>query len=222
MMGFRSVIGLVGVLAACAPTQEKPAAPKPTAKSAPATTARKAPAPGAPTPWGAPRPDAHADDRVVRALVAIANAEATAGDAVSDALVLGPALWSVLLELDKNATPPQVAMLGTDSKAVIPLGDGKTVSLDMRTFDANTRAQLLATQPFRRLAALFAGGTPRAADDTERHLLYALVPFEIDKRPVTVIDTASGLRLLVVLDNDRLYWLDVPNLYTRDFQIAKN
>ena len=229
MQAMWTRIAIVLVCACSSNSAPEPAPAPPPAAAKPAPAAKPTPAPavvvmpekqeGGAHPWGAPIVAPDTDLAIMRALSKIATGDAKAIDTVSEALVVGPALWAGLLEVDKDNKPPQFAKLGTDSKAIVPV-DGKTHTLPMRTFiDAKDRKQLLASQSFRELATLFASGKPRPASDRERRLLYALVPFEIATTPVTVIDTSGGLQLLVVLEKGRLFWLDIPNMYGADFTI---
>ncbi len=199
---------IVALGAACS---KDPAPPAPAAAPAPAPAVTK---PAQPGPWGAVVADPNSDMIAMRAVSMLATADPKVHEVLGDILMVGPALWAALVDMDK-----QLATLGTDSQAVIKIG-GAPRKLPMRTFlEADARAKFLATDAVKTLATLFAAGKPRAANDFERHLLYALVPFEIAGKPVTVIDSPSRITLLVVIENGKLYWLDIPGMYKPDLSI---
>ncbi len=183
----------------------------------PAPTTAAAPAPAqkhSEEPWGAPVADPKGDLIAMRAMSLLATGDPKAAELVGDVLFIGPALWAGMVDMDK-----QLATLGTSSKAVVKTG-ATARELDMRSFiEADARTRFLATDAMKTIATLFAGGRPRAASELERHLLYALVPFEIAGKPVTVIDTTSRVTLLVVIEKDKLYWLDIPGMYRPDLSI---
>lgn len=187
-------------------------------KDPPAPAPAPAPTPSAPTPavepWGGAVADPKSDQIAMHALSMLATGDPKASELVGDALFIGPALWAGMVDMDK-----QVATLGTDSKAVVKTGPTPH-ELSMRSFiDADARTKLLKTDAMKTIATLFAAGRPRPANEMERHLLYALVPFEIAGKPVTVIDTASRVTLLVVIENGKLYWLDIPGMYRPDLTV---
>ncbi len=70
---------------------------------------------------------------------------------------------------------------------------------------------LLANQTFVGVARAMSAG-PRAATAAERQLLYALVPFEIAGKPITILE-ADKLSILVHAEDGKIGWIDAPNLY---------
>ena len=185
--------------------------PAPAAAPTPEPVAKHGPAE---QPWGAPVADPKSDMVAMHALSLLAKGDPKAKELAGDVLFIGPALWAAMVDMDK-----QLATLGTDSKAVVKSG-ANPHELAMRSFiAADARDKFLATDATKTIAALFAAGRPRAASGSERQLLYALVPFEITGKPVTVVETASRVTLLVVIENGKLYWLDIPGMYKPDLTI---
>ncbi|CAN5780639.1 hypothetical protein BH11MYX3_BH11MYX3_02100 [soil metagenome] len=198
---------IVALAAACSKDSPAPA-------PAPAPVATPAAPKQAVEPWGAAVADPKGDQIAMHALSMLASGDPKASELVGDALFIGPALWAGMVDIDK-----QLATLGTDSKAVVKTGPTPH-ELSMRSFiEADARTKFLKTDAMKTIATLFAAGRPRAANELERHLLYALVPFEIAGKPVTVVETASRVTLIVVIENGKLYWLDIPGMYRPDLTV---
>jgi hypothetical protein len=158
-------------------------------------------------PWGAPVADPAVEKAVSDVLSAVGDGTAAAGQFFSP-LAVGPALWTLLTQLDAG-----LANAGKPSFTIIPHPGADSEKLDMRTFFEADMAALLRSPAFRKIGHAFAGGQIRAADDGERHLFYAFVPFELVGHPVTIAERGRD-RLLVYLDEQRRpMWIDVLSAY---------
>ncbi len=159
-------------------------------------------------PWGAPVPDATTEKRARAILSQVVAGPAERVSQLARPLVLGPALWSFLLR-----TSPMARDFGTPGTAVISHTDGSSEAMPMRTFSDDNAIARLAGQPsFLRLLGGFVTGTARAADEEERKLFYAIVPIEIVGKPLTILQTGDD-RLAVILNEDRVVWLDLLSAY---------
>ncbi|MFH2204137.1 MAG: hypothetical protein ABIJ96_13540 [Elusimicrobiota bacterium] len=118
-------------------------------------------------------------------------------------IVCNPSVWKRLKALDAA-----VAELGTPSTAMTAFG-----KLEARAFlkQKNELAPLYASPGFQRFMASFAEGAARAATQEERKEIYAMIPFEIKGKPVTVIDKDGAL--LFISFAQELLWLDVISDY---------
>lgn len=143
----------------------------------------------------------------MQALAAISDGQAIADTLLGEPLVLGPALWAVLREID-----PELGNLGIMSQAVIPMGE-RMQTLEMRTFlDEDSQRALLGREKFRAVAETFRQGKARPATEQERHLFYIFIPFEIEGRPLTVVDM-DKYTLVVLVQEGRITWLDLLSEY---------
>jgi hypothetical protein len=204
-----SRLAVAFVLAACRGASEREAPPPMTSPVDAVADSVAAIPIDAPPPWGAPVVDPHAERAAVELFAAIASGKARPEAVLAPVFAVGPMLWGQLLHLDSG-----FASIGTPSSAVLPTGRA-VQQLEMRTFrEAKDRAALIANPAFQLMAKVMAAGTPRAADAAERQLLYALVPFEISGRPVTMLVTPK-LSLLVYIENGMLVWADAPQFYPR-------
>jgi hypothetical protein len=159
-------------------------------------------------PWGAPVADAAAEKAVSEALAAVGDGQADVGR-FGEPLVVGPALWKILVGLDAG-----LANAGTFSLALIPHPGRDPEKLEMRTFLEAAEVGVLTRSPaFRKIGRAFATANIRPADDGERQLFYAFVPFELAGQPVTIAERGRD-RLLVYLDeHHRPTWIDVLSAY---------
>jgi hypothetical protein len=200
-MGWRGIV-LVAAFAC-----NKAAKPKPMPADAVAVVVDAAVPDAAPPKWGAPVSDPAAERAVLDALAAIAGGKAKPGDVLTGVFSVGPGLWQRL------KTDPKLAKLGTDAQVVMP-GADKPQQLEMRSFlDAKAQKALLANPNIIALAKLVSQAKARPANDVERALLYALVPFEIAGKPITILETAD-FQLLVYAESNKLAWIDSPGSYS--------
>jgi hypothetical protein len=137
--------------------------------------------------------------------------------AFAEPFVIGPGLWANLLLTERRMKRDAVAKLGTKSQVIVP-GEEALV-LENRTFaDAAARTALLATETLRGLVMTFTSATVRDATADERKRLHALVPFETDKR---VIMFELGKRsVIVVVENDKIFWMDSFDGYCTNMTIC--
>ncbi len=158
-------------------------------------------------PWGPPVSDPAEEKAVTDALAAIADGGKRSRAVLGNVVVIGPALWASLTQLD-----PKVADLGTSSNAMIPSAAGLQ-TMPMRTFtDDAALEELVEVAVFQAVGKSMRGATVRPATSEERQLFYALIPFEIAGTPVTIVEK-NQRRLLVLLQNKKVMWLDVISAY---------
>lgn len=147
-------------------------------------------------------PDPEADARAKALLAALSAKQAPEARPWEVAVCL-PALWKRLKGRD-----PALAGQGTSSTLVVA-----DVPLEGRVFlkKKNETGALLDNQAFQAMMAGFASGSGRPAGPQERALIYALIPFEIKGRPVSVVE-AAGERLFLASEQGML-WLEVISDY---------
>jgi hypothetical protein len=145
----------------------------------------------------------------------LATGEKGAVDALAEAFVVGPGIWSALVGADLAKKRQEVGKIGTHSIAVLKVGEQEHTH-PMRTFVGKERAALVKATSFRFLADVFAKGKARPATEPERRFLYITIPFEIVGKPVTTVEVAGGVIMIVVVEDDRLVWIDSPNEYNND------
>jgi hypothetical protein len=167
-------------------------------------------APRSARPWGDPVPGEKDEQRVLAALTAVGAGTAEAQSLLADVVMVGPALW-VLLTHDDGS----LKSIGTPAEARLPNRTGGAQTLEMRAFLKKTGqvSALLKAQPFRQIAAAYANGRARAATEPERKLFYAFIPFEIAGKPLTIVVSREE-RLVAVLANGQLMWIDLLSAYT--------
>jgi hypothetical protein len=159
-------------------------------------------------PWGAPVPDPAVEKAVSALLSAVGDGKVEAGRFASP-LAVGPALWKILGELDAG-----LANAGKPSFALIPHPGSEPEKLDMRAFfDAADVATLLRSPAFRKIGRAFASAKIRPADDAERQLFYAFIPWELVGRPVTIAERGKDRLLVYVDEQGRPTWIDVVSAY---------
>tara|TARA_R110002096_G_scaffold435826_2_gene663618 strand:- start:162794 stop:163945 length:1152 start_codon:yes stop_codon:yes gene_type:complete len=164
-------------------------------------------------PWGAEVPNSEVETKVMNDLRSIAAGDSDS-KGLSDVSIAGAALYQALLEADRIGGRSELATLGTPSTSIISTGDGVT-KMPMRTYRSEHRSALLRSASFLQILALIADGQARPATEAERKFWYALIPFEINGQPVTVVE-ASGHRLVVYLDEDgAIFWMDLLSGYER-------
>ena len=157
-------------------------------------------------PWSSPVFAGTAE--VKTALEAAGAGRAQPADLASP-LVIGSALWALLVKLD-----PALAEAGTSSINALPHRTGPKQTMEVRSFmHEPERAALLRSPGFRKIGRAFAQANVRAAKRAERRLFYLLVPFEITAQAVTIAEREAD-RLVVFLDDQRrIAWLDVLSAY---------
>jgi len=157
------------------------------------------------SPWGAPVKDPAAEKLAMEAFASIAGGKAKP-ELFGDIVIVGPALWKTLAGADKK-----LAKVGTHSEAVIP--GAKLQKLEMRTFiQPKDKQSLLASTAVRGLAQHMMDAGPRPANAAERQLFYALVPFELVGKPVTILEHPD-ISLIVYAEDGKILWLDASSLY---------
>lgn len=156
--------------------------------------------------WGLPTIGGGAD--VTAALEAVGAGRAQPADLAAP-LVIGPALWTILVKLD-----PALTEAGTTSINPLPHRTGPKQTMEMRSFTHEPeRAALLRSPGFRKIGRAFGPAKVRAADGAERELFYLLVPIEVRQRDIYIAERDAD-RLVVFLDEKRRpAWLDVLSAY---------
>ncbi|MBI5239622.1 MAG: DUF3859 domain-containing protein [Elusimicrobia bacterium] len=154
---------------------------------------------------GDPVPDLRAEAAAQAAVAALARPPAAGGPAWQN-VICNPTFWKRLRDQH-----PMLAGSGIPVKAIM----GGTV-MEGRAFLKRKEGALAAlcnSGSFRKIMGRFAAGRARTATAQERQLVYALVPFEIKGKPVTVIE-ASG-DILYVEAQGGLLWLDILSDYAK-------
>jgi hypothetical protein len=124
-------------------------------------------------------------------------------------MVVGPALWGILLKLD-----PAIASVGTATVNALPHKKGVTQTMEMRTFaDDRALITLLRSPGFSKIGRAFSQGKLRPATDEEREMFYDFVPFEIAGRPVNIFERDADRLVVYLDDNERIAWVDVLSGY---------
>ncbi|HXU82721.1 MAG TPA: hypothetical protein VN914_15065 [Polyangia bacterium] len=205
----RRWIPLLALLACASRGAAPPSAAAPAkAPAALVVTPDQSQRPKSDRPWGDPVQSDEADRKVMAALGAAGKGTAPDG-AFSAALVIGPALWSLLTHAD-----PALGAVGTPAQAKIPLPDGSMQTLEMRTFvNAGELPALLRAAAFQKVTAAFARGHARAASEAERKLFYVFIPFEIAGQPLTIVEQGRQ-HLVAHLSDGKVAWLDVLSAYS--------
>jgi hypothetical protein len=211
---LRRTTGLMLLLmcATCAHSSNTPNKPVGTPeKSARGTTVIIVPdpnaAPKSSSPWGQSMPDSANEAAVHAALATVQQGGSAALAKLQSVLIMGPALWDYLKRLDSSLVPH-----GTPSELHLPLPDGKVQILESRSFKEEELSALVSSLGFQKVMQVFATGSPRAATEEERKLFYAMIPFEIAGKPVTVVDVEDQ-KLITNLLEGKLMWLDLISSY---------
>ena len=128
-------------------------------------------------------------------------------------VVLGPGFFRQYMRL------PALKQIGTATQFRMPLGTPPKVStFEGRMLLGPSRASLLTVPELRAVLAQYREGRLRQATPKERAIFYALIPFEIEGRPVYVVESSEG-RLLVDLDDGkRVSWIE----YLDQWQIGND
>lgn len=120
--------------------------------------------------------------------------------AFAEPLVIGPGLWANLMLTERRIKRDALAKLGKQSQVEVAGGE----PLENRLF--GEVAPLLATETFKALLVTFTAAVARDATAEERKRLQVFNPVEADKRVVTF---ELGKRsIIVVLENDKIVWID--------------
>ena len=145
----------------------------------------------------------------VKAALAAVGAGEAAPTGLATPVVIGTALWALLVKLD-----PALSAAGTPTANALPHQTGPKQTVEVRSFvHEPERAALLQSPGFRKIGRAFGQAKIRAATDDERKLFYLLVPFEIVGHAVTIAERDAD-RLVVFLDDEgRPAWLDVLSAY---------
>jgi hypothetical protein len=145
----------------------------------------------------------------VKAALAAVGAGQAPPSGVATPLVIGQALWALLVKLD-----PALAGAGTPAPSMLPHRTGPKQTLEVRSFTHEQElAALLGSPGVRKIGRAFGQANVRPATEAERELFYLLVPFEIAGRAVTIAERDAD-RLVVFLDDKgRVAWVDVLSAY---------
>lgn len=125
-----------------------------------------------------------------------------------EAVILGAAIWS---NVRKDA---ELSRHGKKTTFLVSTGNGKTQPLEGRGYSAKEEGTLEAlgkSAAMKEVLVLFSKGKSRAATAAERTFFYAFIPFEIEGKPLTVVE-GGGEKLVVYKDGGLLY-LDLLSGY---------
>jgi len=162
-------------------------------------------------PWGEPVPDGEQEAKALAMMQSIGTGTADVA-ILSETLVLGPGAYRTLLGVDKESGRDDIASTGTPSTSVVSSGD-KVVSMPMRSYlDVSAREALLQALAFRGLSDALGRGQSRPATEAERKFWYALIPFEIKGKPVTIIELEGNV-VVVFIKDGTINWMDILSAY---------
>lgn len=162
-------------------------------------------APGGAEGPGEPVADLQAEADAMAAVKALSQPPGAGGPAWQH-VVCNPTLWKRLRDLS-----PTLSTAGVPVKAMT----GGMV-MEGRAFlqqKEGALAALFGDGDFQKLMGRFASGRARTATAQERELIYALIPFEIKGRPVTVVEAAGDV--LYIESQKGLLWLDIISDYAK-------
>ena len=162
---------------------------------------------------GAPVPDENAGKVALALLQRFAAAPVDPASHPFKAVICAPAVWKRLVAADAT-----LAAKGARTLIVVPdLGTKKASQLEGRSFVGVKNpndSDLYGSGAFRALAEAFSQAKPRAADQKERDLFYAMIPFEIHGQPVTILEAAGDALLLYHASG--ILWIDTLGDYKRE------
>jgi hypothetical protein len=128
--------------------------------------------------------------------------ESTLDRVFADWLVVGPGFYHRYLASKSFE-------YGDRMISEIPMGTPPKAKLfEGRVFRGVARAVPLVVDEFQDILAKYRNGKLRDATDDERELFYALINFEIEGRPVPVIEAEEGRLVVYLQEGDRIYWID--------------
>ena len=85
--------------------------------------------------------------------------------------------------------------------------------MPMRSYlDVSAREALLQALAFRGLSDALGRGQSRPATEAERKFWYALIPFEIKGKPVTIIELEGNV-VVVFIKDGTINWMDILSAY---------
>jgi hypothetical protein len=144
--------------------------------------------------WGAARTDPATEASIRSAFAATAKGEVGAFLAYDSVVMVGQQLWDKLRLSDRD-----IAQRGKPTSAVVPIGNGRALQLEMRMFFQDQVNDLVNSKGFQKLAGYYSAGVLRAATEAERMVWYAVISFEIEKQSVVCYER-DGEILIVYLD----------------------
>jgi hypothetical protein len=155
---------------------------------------------------GDPVPGTGHEERCVAAIKAVGTG-ADVNLYFSNALILGPGIVQAMTgdqrKFPKGGTPALITAVFS----------GRRMFFMGRFVKGNDLEVLLSSERFKEMLRGVADGAARPATREERDLYYSLVPYEIEGKPVTVLQ--KGKRRLLVDGGDNLEnaWLDMIDEY---------
>ena len=125
----------------------------------------------------------------------------------ADAVLIGPALWSSLVEAD-----PELEAVAVDTTVFLPVDPPQELAAG--TFQAGTMDRLLDSPALIKLLAYLSGGKVRAATTEEREVFYSLNAYEIADSPISVVER-DGVVMLVDFCDGEAIWLELVSQWSR-------
>ncbi len=157
---------------------------------------------------GTPVPDLASEALVKDTIVRLAGGDTTAAANLGETFLIGGGLWPEIVGTEKSCCPAkELYTLGTKSFIAYP--DDPTKGWEARTFlDGNHRKALVGLKPFVTLVSTFKDAKVRPAEENERKMFHALYPMEIAGKPLTIIEHAQGVKLIVFVEDAKIVVLD--------------